>query len=316
MLQTRKRKTRPGLTLMELVVVMFILMALAAIMVPLFPSLIERAHRSSQGTNATEIAKAVQLYQSFYGNYPDGYDLLTDGTAIINYFPAVPTPQPMLFGETAGTMAGGNVVNASWIYPAGGYVNAGALTTNALNALNGAGIVNEYPLLNGATLAGGAAVNAANPATNAPLNFTPTFNPYPSGVTTPTPLSTSTQVVYVYPTGAQVAGIVNPSVINPKSRTQFILFGVGKYCATIGTTMSTPGNNFPNDSVHENPNVVYQRFGVVYQVEDAFGNGLPSALFLGCVAIESNILAGPDTVQSSYYQNIPAISAPAAGPGE
>jgi len=94
-----RRQFRKGLTLMELVVVMFILMALAAIMVPLFPSLIERAHRSSQATNASEITKAVQLFQSINGNYPDGYDLLTDGTNIINYFPAVPTPQPMLFGD-------------------------------------------------------------------------------------------------------------------------------------------------------------------------------------------------------------------------
>ena len=125
---------RPGLTLMELVVVMFILMALAAILVPLFPSLIERAHRSSQATNESELTKAVQLYQGLYGSYPDGYDLLTDGTNIITYFPASPTASPMLFGETAGTMPN-NVYNQGWTFPCGGYVTVAPLTTTVMAAV-------------------------------------------------------------------------------------------------------------------------------------------------------------------------------------
>ena len=38
---------RSGLTLMELVVVLVILVALAGILVPILPSMIERAHRST-----------------------------------------------------------------------------------------------------------------------------------------------------------------------------------------------------------------------------------------------------------------------------
>ena len=93
---------------------------------------------------ALTITKAVQLYQSLYGNLPDGYDLLTDGTAIINYLPAIDTPSPMLYGETPGQLPNGNVFNAKWVYPSGGYLTPGALTKNALASLNGAGIVNEY----------------------------------------------------------------------------------------------------------------------------------------------------------------------------
>lgn len=210
-------------------------------------------------------------------------------------------------------MTGGNVVNTAWTFPAGGYVTSGNLTANGLNALNGAGIVAEYALLNGATLSGSTAVNGGYTGS---LTWQPTFNPYTGDTPTATTLSTSTAVVYVLPSGVQVAALGNPSIINPKSKTQFILFGVGKRCAMVGTVMSNAPSNFPNDAVHENPNVVYQRFGVVFQVEDANGNGLPAAVFLGAVAIESNILLGTDSTMSSYYQNIPAISSPASGPGQ
>jgi len=318
---------RSGFTLLELVIVMFILMALAAIMVPLFPSMVERSHRASQATNESEITKAVQMYQGLNGNLPDGWDLLTDGTTgMINYFPAVPTPSPMIFNENPGQLTGGNVVNTTWTYPAGGYVQAGALTTNALNALNGAGITTEYALLNGAVLQGNASIPGKN-AYVGNLSWQPTFNPYPGdapslGATPLTTTGTPTQVVYVLPSGVLVAGLGNPSIINPSvSKTtgtynQFVLFGIGKRSQLVGTVMNNAGDNFPNDAVHENPNLVYQRMGAIFQVEDANGNGLPSAVFLGAVAIESNVMLATDGTLSSYAQNTTQISAPASGPGE
>jgi type II secretory pathway pseudopilin PulG len=304
---------RSGFTLLELVVVMFILMALAAIIVPLFPSMVERAHRASQATNESEITKAVQLYQGLYGNYPDGYDLLTDGTAIINYLPANNTASPMVYGETPGMYAGGNVASPTFTFPCGGYVYGGALTAGGLAALNGAGILNEYPVANGATLQGSASVN---PNYTGTLGWQPTFNPYQSDTPTAIPLATGTQVVYVNPTGVQVSGLGSPSIINPKSTTQFIMFGLGKRCSMIGTAMTNAGSNFPNDAVHENPNVVYQRFGLIFQVEDAGGTPLPSAVCLGAVAIEANILLATDGTMASYSQNVPQISSPNSGPGE
>src|SRR5262245_18662553 len=78
--------SRPGLTLMELIVVLAILVALAAIVVPLFPNLLRRAHKSTDATQTAELAKSVQMYQALYVSYPDEYDLLTDGAA--STFPA------------------------------------------------------------------------------------------------------------------------------------------------------------------------------------------------------------------------------------
>ena len=84
---------RSGLTLMELVVVLVILVALAGILVPILPSMIERAHRSTQATNTSEVTKAIQLYQSLNGTYPDGYDLMTDGSNLDQLLPLVRSRQ-------------------------------------------------------------------------------------------------------------------------------------------------------------------------------------------------------------------------------
>ena len=140
---------RRGLTLMELVVVMAILVALASILVPIFPSMLERAHRSTQATNASELTKAIQLYLSTNGSL-NGCDLLTDGTTVINYLPAVTGAGPMPMGDTAGTIAN----YLGYTNAVGGYVTAGALSANALTALNGAGITNAYPLVADATTRG------------------------------------------------------------------------------------------------------------------------------------------------------------------
>src|SRR5262245_29592790 len=89
LLSTRSAvRRRAGLTLMELVVVMTILIALAAILVPLFPNLLRRAHKATDATQTSELAKALQSYQALYVSYPDEFDLLTDGSAFPAYLPA------------------------------------------------------------------------------------------------------------------------------------------------------------------------------------------------------------------------------------
>ena len=300
-------RKRLGLTLMELVVVMVILMALAAIVLPLFPSMIERAHRASQGTNDSEIAKAIQMYQSLNGVYPDGYDLLTDGTTMINYMPSATAMPMILAGDTANSSA--NYLGFS--YPVGGYVKAAPLTAGGLAALNNAGIVAEYAMANNVTLTGGV---PATTGYSGGLGFTPTFNPYPSDLPAATTLSTSTAVVYVNGSGVLAANLGNPSIVSG-SQTQFVLFGIGKRCTAVGTVLANATYNFPNDAVHENPDLVYERFGVIYQLEDANKNPLPSAQFIGVVAIESNILLSVDKVDESYTENVTQQSGAVAGPG-
>ena len=146
------------------------------------------------------------------------------------------------------------------------------------------------------------------------IGWTPTFNPYPGDAVTPTALTTSTSVVYVNGSGVLAANLASPSIVSG-SGTQFVLFGLGKRCSAIGTVLATASYNFPNDTVHENPDLVYERFGLIFQLEDAKKNPLAAAQFIGTVAIESNVLLGVDKVNESYTENIPQINAPAAGPG-
>jgi type II secretory pathway pseudopilin PulG len=301
---------RTGFTLMELVVVMVILMALAAIVLPMFPNMIERAHRASQGSNDSEIAKAILTYQSIYGNFPDGYDLMTDGATMINYMPSVNGASPMPLGETP--TASTNYLG--FTNPVGGYVNAAPLTANAQTALTNAGISNVYPMANGVALTNGVPTTTGYTGT---VGFTPTFNPYPTDLPAPININTATTtaVMYVNGSGILVANLANPAIVNKASQTQFVMFGLGKRCSAIGTVLANATYNFPNDAVHENPDLVYERFGVIYQVEGPTGAGLPSAQFIGVVAIESNVLLGVDKVDESYTENIPQASAPVAGPG-
>jgi type II secretory pathway pseudopilin PulG len=297
-----KSLKRSGLTLMELVVVMVILMALAAIVLPMLPSMIERAHRASQGTNDIEITKAMQLYQSMNGYYPDGFDLLTDGIGqLVDYLPAASQPGPVVFpGDTLNT-TGTNYLG--FTAPVGGYVSAGQLTAGGLAALNGAGIINEYAMM-------------ATAQSNGYANWTPTFNPYQSDLSNSglTSLAVGTYVCYVAPSGVLYANLVSPSVCSGSS-SQFILLGLGKRCSAVGTSLTNPGYNFPNDAVHENPDLVYERFCLVFQLEDINKKPLAAAQFLGTVAIESNVMLSVDKVNESYTENVIQQNGPQGGPG-
>jgi prepilin-type N-terminal cleavage/methylation domain-containing protein len=86
---THPKFPRRGLTLMELIVVIAILVALAGVLIPLFPSMIGRAHTSTGATNDGETAKAVQIYEATYFNYPNQFDSLmgTGGTALFTKLP-------------------------------------------------------------------------------------------------------------------------------------------------------------------------------------------------------------------------------------
>jgi prepilin-type N-terminal cleavage/methylation domain-containing protein len=73
----RSLAARPGLTLIELVVVMVILAAVAGIVLPLLPNMVGRAHTTTGATNIAEAAKAIQTYEAIHLAYPTNFDSLT-----------------------------------------------------------------------------------------------------------------------------------------------------------------------------------------------------------------------------------------------
>ena len=162
-----KRSFPAGLTLLELVVVMGILTALAAILVPLMPNLLRRADKATDATQSSELAKAIQLCQATTYGYPDQFDALVDSSGKLpSYLPGS--------GTTAGVF--------------GGFVQtsppSGVTMSDAASALSKVGINNVHYLASD-TEAGNA--YAGGTTTGTAAGFHPTRFPY--ATSTPTPLS-------------------------------------------------------------------------------------------------------------------------------
>ncbi len=119
-------RVRRGLTLLELVVVMAILVALAAILVPTLPDMLSEANDASMVTNLTEMDKMIQSYHAFNdGAYPNGMDSLIDSSG--NLYVGLPTDSD------------GN--------PVGGYLVPTELTASHVERLGRVGIT-EVAVMN------------------------------------------------------------------------------------------------------------------------------------------------------------------------
>ena len=76
------RRNRRGLTLIELLLVLLILIAVASILVPLFGNVIGLAHSSSSAANVEEITRNFENHKAMFAGYPNQLDLLlTDSTS-------------------------------------------------------------------------------------------------------------------------------------------------------------------------------------------------------------------------------------------
>lgn len=75
----RRPAVRRGLTLLELVTVLVILVALAGIVIPLLPDLVGRGETAAGATNQSEISNVIQTYQRNNLKYPEDWDALVDG---------------------------------------------------------------------------------------------------------------------------------------------------------------------------------------------------------------------------------------------
>ena len=119
----RHNAARRGLTLIELVVVLAILVALAGLIIGNFPGLIKRASRSSSASSVGDINRAVQVDYTTLLKYPNDMDsLLQSGGTVYANLPNV----------------GGT--------PVGGLISAGALTSAEVNALASVGITRSFQM--------------------------------------------------------------------------------------------------------------------------------------------------------------------------
>lgn len=260
----RNTDGRHGLTLLELVVVMAILAALAGILVPLFPNLIYKAHTSTGATNLGEIAKAVQLYAANNGNnYPSNFDSL------------------VTTGSTATTGL------ASYVADQTSDLTASSLQSADLNALNAAGISAVVSMVENP--------NTPNTSGDHQNDWSPTFYPYGNDSSvTPTSgtLSTSSKVAYLSPT-------VAASKFAVSAAGTYVVFGLGKYC-TLASTGMDEAPVWYNPSQGYDPDSKYCRFGLVFQTADVNGP-LSMAKFLGPVELAQwGVMTKDDNLSFNY----------------
>ena len=200
-------RRRRGLTLIELIVVMVILAALAGILIPSLSGLTTRAHTSSSATNVGEVAKALQTHEAQFLGYPDRLDsLVTD--------------------LSGGTMATTIAAGGSDLAPL-------TLDADTLAALNSAGIVNVTQM-----------VESAGGATSGAYAWSPTFFPYaaPSApATTPATSALATGNIVL-----GLAGPAAAREFGASGGASYALFGIGRY-STMNRVMLEAPVHFEED---------------------------------------------------------------------
>ncbi len=82
-----RRARRLALTLLELVVVMTILIALAGILVAMFPGMLTMAHSSTDATNLPELNKIFQMHHQVQRGWPNYLDNLVSGSGLYARLP-------------------------------------------------------------------------------------------------------------------------------------------------------------------------------------------------------------------------------------
>ena len=244
------RRSRKGLTLIELIVVLMILVALAGVLIPMLPSMLTCAHTSTMTTNTGETAKAILTYQQLYQAYPNNFDSLGDGSTTIDY-------QAGGAAEPPGTFSG--AVNGQ---PGNGELQPLTLTTAEANALAGVGITQVQRM-----------VTAAK---SAPAGFDPTFNYYSD----PTPaagaitIGQGTVLLGLDPTAAGANSTTYSRCLtdNLPLTGRYVALGIGPRCSMVGKTIQSAPVFFGDQPVINVENC-YGRYVAIFKVSDTAVGG-------------------------------------------
>jgi type II secretory pathway pseudopilin PulG len=275
--------SRRGLTLIELIVVLMILIALAGILIPMLPSMLTRAHTSTSATNLGETARAIITYQQLFQSYPNNWDALTDSSGKpIDYFANGSALPPSAGGP--GTL------------PGNGEITALTLSPGEISALTAVGI-NQVQAMEGK---GG---------TGAPAGFDPTFNYYSDVLAGGTPSPTANAInVATVKTLAGLDPIANPLAnqrcvkLNLPLTGRYVALGIGPRVSMVGKTIQSAPVHF-GDTPVLNPEFGYERFVALFKISDTVaGPNFTQAQLVGVTEIEDTGLGGVDDHLQTWYQ--------------
>ena len=243
------RDSRRGLTLLELVVVLAILVALGGLLVPMLGNYLHRANIASCTVNIPELDKWIQAYVNLYSTYPDRMDnLCLAGGGLASYVQT---------GE-------GGEYGASF--------TAVELTADDAAALNGAGITT---LCNIVEDAGG--------------DWNPTFWPYGADRSTlpsMTPVAEGVEVGTLTPVGMRLMGL--PGAATGATNYKYVIFGLNTPCTLFRNMAQEAPYHFADTEI-EDPATFYMPFAAVFMVArpnagDTAPVPLSSASYVGTIA--------------------------------
>ncbi|MBL8797621.1 MAG: prepilin-type N-terminal cleavage/methylation domain-containing protein [Planctomycetia bacterium] len=247
-----KHHRRPGLTLMELVVVLVILAALAALLVPRLGFIRDSADAATSAAGSAELANNLEIYKATTGSYPLRMDsLLLTGSSLYDRFSstgASASAPSWLVMEDLGTTTG----------PSG---QAGGFWYSVVRG--GATVVMDH------------------------IAYTDGSDPSSSGQTLrdygAATANGKTAVVNVAATGSAattVGRIVEASGFTTATipaNVKLVAFGIGPKCGLVGQTMT----NVPRHSAQ--PAEYYGRFIAIFAAYDHGFSAAVKPMQLRCV---------------------------------
>lgn len=237
---------RGGFTLLELMIVMAVLVALAGLAVAKLDLLQLKAEKATAGMDMRNVSRLIQTYRATSNFYPNRWDsLLHEGTTLQRA--SAPGATPVIAGLDPGIAGGIGFTSPKLALTS-------ALTDNQVKSLARLGITTVYDHVTASTVpygdgftdertiaAGGvlATINGVNDAGRKIIN-----------------------AIYPNPAGLAAAAV-------PAGRT-LVVFGLGKWTTVVGSTDQNAVISEPPTYPYSN-DLYYNRYLAVFEVDDGGG---------------------------------------------
>jgi type II secretory pathway pseudopilin PulG len=275
--------------LIELLVVMVILIALAGVLVPMLPNMLTRSHDSSVVTNITEAEKSIGGFFTVNLAYPDQFDSCMDTNGNIYQGMIWATNNPN--GWSALTFT---PVTGSGVPTANGTTAfvAGTLAAGEDTSLKFAGINNLWALNPATDIAAPGGESATfNAYINSASNLVAAMNPVTAGMPV---VIADPNYIYQKLNAPLVYGSTNTTVAG-----RYVVFTLGEKCTIIGATsygMYQAPLSF-GEHQSEAPNNSYARLLCVFRV---FADGTRAQL-VGTAHSDATGLGTYDMHMQEFY---------------
>lgn len=263
------RRAQRGLTLLELLAVLVILVALAGSLIPLISNVLERAHGATGADQITETNKWIQVYKLDHRRLPNDLDALVTGNDV-----GTPTKYAGLPGGAGGTA----------------FMPLVALDVSDVAALSAAGIteVMDAPDTTPSEAAGGATYGYKGGATSVTLadgmELLTLTGAHAEALGLEDDGST-TGAKYIVLGLGQSASIFGKTAFEP---------------SVMHHDMVMPSG------VAMTPITAYSFLGLVFKTKDSSGGALSSAEFKGTYMISMMGLRGAGDHVAKYYKSLPS----------